>query len=183
MSTQIYIDQAKQAFEKAVSYLQGELARLQVGRANTALVEGIQVDAYGQKQVLRNLANISVPDSKTLRIEPWDKSVVSSVEKAIRESDLGLNPANQGGVILLSIPPLTEERRKNLVKIVHRLAEEGKISIRQSRQDTHNKIKNENEFTEDEIKGAEKKLQEAVDNFNEKIDETRRKKEEEVMTV
>ena len=186
MPTTPYIDAATKDFEKALTHLLDEYSRLQVGRANPSLVEGISVEVYGAAQPLKNLANISVPESKTLQIQPWDKSVVSAIEKAIQNSDLGLNPINNGNAILLNIPPLTEERRKELVKIVHQLAEEAKISIRNARQTAHSKFKSMHqakEITEDDATGAEKKLQEKVDDYNQKVTDSAKAKEEAVMTV
>ncbi len=186
MPTTQYIDAAVQEFDKALAHLADEFARLQVGRANPGLVEGILVEAYGSNQPLKNLANISIPDPKTLQIEPWDKTILGAVEKAIQTSDLGMNPVNNGNSILLNIPPLTEERRKELVKIVHQLAEDAKISIRNARQTAHSKFKSMSqakEITEDDATGAEKKLQEKVDEYNQKVTDGAKAKEEAVMTV
>lgn len=184
--TQKYIDHAKEAFKKAEQHLSHEFARLQVGRASVNLVEPIEVESYGAKQALKNVASISVPDAKTLQIQPWEKSMLGVIEKAIRDSDLGLNPVNNGNAILLNIPPMTEERRRDLVKIVHRMAEEAKIAVRNVRQEAHNKfkqMKNDNEINEDEQRGAEKRLQDSVDQANTEIESMMKKKEQEVMTV
>jgi len=186
MSTDPYIQTAITDFEKALSHLNDEFSRLQIGRANPSLVEHIMVEAYGAQQPLKNMANISVPDPKTLQIQPWDKSVMRDIEKAIQQADLGLNPVNNGAAILLAIPPLTEERRKEIVKIVHKLAEDARISIRNIRQTAHSKFKQmaqDKEITEDEATGAEKKLQEKVDDYNNKVADAAKAKEEAVMTV
>jgi ribosome recycling factor len=186
MSTDPLIQAAISDFEKALSHLTDEYSRLQIGRANPSLVEHIMVTAYGAQQPLKNMANISVPDAKTLQIQPWDKSVMRDVEKAIQQADLGLNPVNNGVAILLAIPPLTEERRKEIVKIVHKLEEDARISIRNARQTAHSKFKQMSQdkiITEDEASGAEKRLQEKVDDYNNKIADTSKSKEEAVMTV
>lgn len=186
MPTTQYIDAAIADFEKAINHLADEFSRLQVGRANPGLVENLMVEAYGATQPVKNLANISIPEPKTLQIEPWDKSVVGAVEKAIQTSDLGLNPVNNGTAILLNIPPLTEERRKEIVKLVHQLAEDAKISIRNARQTAHSKFKSmaqEKAITEDDATGSEKKLQGKVDDYNQKVSDMAKAKEEAVMTV
>ena len=180
------INAAVTEFEKTLVHLKDEFSRLQVGRANPALVESIVVEAYGSSQPLKNLANISVPDSKTLQIQPWDKSVMGAVEKAILQADLGLNPVNNGVTIIVNIPMLTEERRIELVKVVHKLAEDARISVRNARQTAHAKFKSmahNKEITEDEATGAEKRLQVKVDEVNVTIADAARAKEASVMTV
>jgi len=180
------ITQLKEELQKALEYLHKEYAGLQIGRASTGLVEMIDVEAYGATQPLKNMANISCPDPATIQVQPWDKSVMGNVEKAIRDSDLGLNPVNNGTVLLITIPPLTEERRKDLVKIVHKEAEESKVAVRQARHHAINKLKNlekEKEISEDELKMQEKKVQESVDEINKQIDESAKHKEHEVMSV
>ncbi len=186
MPTQQYIDQARQEFEKAVAHLSDEYAKLQVGRANPAMVEGLLIDVYGSGQPMKSVATITVPDPKTLQIQPWDKANIAPIEKAIRESDLGLNPVNNGHAVMLNIPPLTEERRRDLAKVVKKLSEEAKVSIRNSRQTAHTRFKeleSASDITEDDKYGAEKKLQEVVDEYNKKVDEAEKAKEESVMTV
>ena len=186
MPTKQYIDAAIQDFEKVIAHLQEEFSHLQVGRANPGLVEGIMVESYGSMQPIKNLANISIPEPKTLQIQPWDKSVLGAMEKAIQMSDLGLNPVNNGVALMLNIPPLTEERRRDLVKLVHKLAEDARISIRNARQVAHSKFKSlaqSKDITEDDATGAEKRLQEKVDDFNKKVAELSKAKEDAVMTV
>ncbi len=186
MPTNQYIDQARQEFEKALSHLNSEYGKLQVGRANPAMVETLTVDVYGMAQPMKAVATISCPDPRTLQIQPWDKSNIAPIEKAVRESDLGLNPVNNGNAVMLNIPPLTEERRRDLVKVVKKLSEEAKISIRNGRQTAHTRFKeleSNSEITEDDKYGAEKKLQEVVDEYNKKIDEAEKAKSEAVMTV
>lgn len=168
--------------DKIASFLQGEYSRLQTGRASTSLVEHLSVEAYGSVQPLKNLANISVPEARQIVIQPWDKGVISAIEKAINTSSLGLNPVNDGLLIRLSIPQLTEERRKEMVKLVGKMAEESRISVRNVRQDALKRIKKD-EVGEDEAKRLEAGIQGQVDKANERIDELARKKEEDVMKV
>ena len=180
------ITNLKGELQKALDYLHNEYANLQIGRSSTGLVEMIDVELYGVTQPLKNMASISCLDSKTIQVQPWDKGAVASVEKAIRDSAIGLNPVNNGTVLLIIIPPLTEERRKDLVKIVHKEAEETKVVVRQARHNAINKLKNlekEKEISEDELKTQEKNVQEVVDKFNKQIEEGAKHKDHEVMSV
>lgn len=177
---------AQEGFQKAIAHLKEEFAALQIGRASSSLVENLMVDAYGMTQPLKAVASISVPDGKTVQIQPWDKGMLAGVEKAIRDSELNLNPVNNGVAIILNIPPLTEERRRDLVKIVHRLAEEAKISVRNVRHDamsTYKRMEGDGEMTEDDRNRSEKQLQEAVDATNKEIADLAKSKEEAIMTV
>ncbi len=186
MSTSVVIQNAVADFEKALAHLSDEFSRLQVGFASPALVEHLLVEAYGSTQPLKNLANISAPEPRSLQIQPWDRTILGAIEKAIQKSDLSLSPLNNGLVLILNIPQLTEERRRDLVKVVHKLAEEARIAIRNSRQTAHSKFKElaqAKEISEDEAKGAEKRLQEKVDESNEKIGEMSKAKEQAVMKV
>lgn len=186
MSIDATLQAAQAEFEKTLNHLSEEFSRLQIGRANASLVEHVMVEAYGLSQPLRNLANISVPDARTIQIQAWDKSVMAAVEKGIQAANLNLNPINKGDMILINIPPLTEERRKELVKVVHRLAEDARISIRNTRQHAHSKFKTlaqEKQVTEDEAKGAEKRLQDKVDAANEKVAELADAKEKAILTL
>lgn len=176
------IDTFNQEGEKVLTFLHGEYAKLQTGRANAALVESVIVDAYGQKQPLKGVAGISVQDAKTIIIQPWDNSVMQNIEAALTAADMGASPVNDGTVIRISLPPMTEERRMQLKKIVHSLAEEARISIRQQRQQAHDKIKDE-EKDEDLKFTLLDQLEKAVKVFNEKIEESKKAKDEEVMTV
>ncbi len=186
MSVQDAVSKAQQDFEKVVLHLKDEYARLQIGRANASLVENVSVEVYGSPQPLKNIANISIPDPRTIQIQPWDKSNLAPIEKAIVGIGTGLNPVNDGLLVRISIPPLTEERRKELTKHVHKLAEDAKIAVRNTRQDANNhfkQLKADGEITEDDLFGAEKKLQEKVDDVNKKIDEVAVSKEKDVMTI
>jgi ribosome recycling factor len=167
--------------DRILQYLQIEFSKLQTGRANAALVEHIDVDAYGQRQPMKAVAGISVSDGRTIVIQPWDRSIMQSVEKAIQIADIGINPVNDGTVIRLVLPPMTEERRAQLVKLVQKLAEEARISVRQSRQKAHDAIKADpNETLRNSLQNE---LQKEVDKANAKIDELRADKEKEVMTI
>ena len=172
----------EQEVEKILNYLHNEFAKLQTGRANASLVEHVDVEAYGQKQQLKTIAGITVEDARTIVVQPWDKSVLQDIDKALQAAELGTSPTNDGNVIRIVLPPMTEERREQLVKLVHQLAEEARISVRQQRQHVHDKVKDE-EKDEDvkftKLEGLEKAVKEA----NDKIDEAKKKKEEEVMTV
>lgn len=167
--------------EKALAHLHAEFGQLQTGRANAALVEHLEVEAYGQRMNLKAVAGISIADARTIVIQPWDAGVLQSIEKAIQQSSIGINPMNDGIVIRLTLPQMTEERRKDLQKIVHKLSEEARISVRQHRQKVHDQLKEEKDETL--RKTLQDQLQKEVDRMNEKIDEARKKKEEEVMKI
>jgi ribosome recycling factor len=167
--------------DKIIHHLQGELSTLQTGRASASLVEHIDVEAYGQHMQMKAVAGISIQDAKTIVIQPWDRAVLQNIEKAIQQSDIGINPNSDGTVIRLNLPPMTEERRTQLVKVCQKLSEEARISIRQARQKAQDAIKQEPNET---LRGSlQDQLQKEVDKMNEKIDEIRKQKEEEVMKV
>ena len=166
---------------KVLQHLTGELSKLQTGRANATLVEHVSVEAYGQRMDMKAVASISIQDARTIVIQPWDKTVLGAIEKAIQTSNMGLNPVNDGVIIRISLPMMTEERRKELQKIVQKLAEEARISLRQHRQKAVDAIKQDKD--EDVRTTLEGILQKEVDAFNDKIDATRKHKEEEVMKV
>ncbi len=166
--------------DKVLASLRNEFSRLQTGRANAALVEHIMVDAYGQKQDLRSLCGISV-DQRSIIVAPWDRSILAAVEKALSQADLGASPVNDGVVIRVTLPSMTEERRKHLQKVVHQLAEEARVTLRKHRQVAHDAIKPEK--AEDVKETLNQELQKAVDDYNGKIAEMAKKKEEEVMKI
>ncbi len=146
----------------------------------------MKVEAYGTNQPLKALASVSCPDAKTIQIQPWDKGVSGAIEKAFQTSGLGLNPVNDGRMLRISMPPLTEERRKDLAKIIHKMAEDGKVAVRQSRQKAHDAVRElekQKKISEDELRLAEKHLQEKVDSSNKEIEEIAKKKVEDIMTV
>lgn len=172
--------------DKTTAHLKDEFSRLQIGRASAALVEQIDVEVYGSKQPLKAVATISVPDAKTVQIQPWDKANLGPIEKAIQVSDINISPVNDGAVVRLNIPPLTEERRKDLTKVVHKLAEDARIAVRNARQKAHDAVKNQqknSDITEDDARHADKLIQEKVDKANQSIEEMAKAKENDVMTV
>lgn len=170
--------------EKAEQHLHDEFAKLQVGRANPAIVEGIMVMAYGSAQPLRNVASVGTLDAQTISIQPWDKSVLRDISKAINDANIGLNPQDNGESVLIRIPALTEERRRDLVKLAKKLSEDGKVAVRNIRQDYLKKIKNQDESVgEDIIKGQEKDLQKSIDEAIALVDKMTKHKEEEIMKI
>lgn len=177
------LQQFQEASKKALEHLRGELAKLQTGRASAGLVEHIHVELYGQQQPLKNIASVSIPDSKTICIQPWDKSALGPIEKAIQVSGIGVNPNNNGTQIMLNLPPMTEERRKDLVKITKTIGEETKITIRQVRQAAMDGIKKDESASEDMQRGMEKQIQDMVDKANKDVDSTLAEKEQEIMKV
>jgi len=186
MDINAILKQADEAIEKTLTHLHNELAGLQVGRASAGLVENVQIEIYGAIQPIKNVANIMVPDPKTLFIEPWDKANLKAIEKGILDSNLGLNPNNDGQRVILNIPPLTEERRTELTKLVGQFTEEARISVRRSREDLRKKVKQAREaeeIGEDDEAIFDKRLQEKIDGANDKIDEAGKRKEEEMMKI
>lgn len=186
MTVDSQISEAKALFTKTQEHLKEEYSKLQIGRASSALIENIMVEAYGGSQQMKALAQITIPESRTISIKAWDKALLKNIENAIIAANIGLNPSNNGESILLNIPALTEERRRDVVKVVHKLAEEAKIAVRQMRQKAHQKFKDmekNDEISEDEATSAEKRLQTAVDEANKAIEDLSKKKEEEVLTI
>ena len=167
--------------KKALDHLHLEFAKLQTGRANAALVETIAVEAYGQRMEIKSVASISVQDARSMLIQPWDKSVLSAVEKAIQIANIGVNPVNDGIAVRLNFPPMTQERRTQITKLVHQLGESAKISIRQERQKSNDLIKVVTD--ENEKERLTKELQKNVDEANKKIEDAVKKKEQEIMTI
>jgi len=172
--------------QKTVDVVVGDFASVRAGRANAAVLDKIMVDYYGTPSPIQQVASISSPDPRSLMIQPWDKSLLKAIEKAIQTSDLGINPQNDGQVIRLIFPQLTEERRKELTKQVRKYAENGKVAIRNIRRDAMDKMKaaeKKNELTEDDRKDCEKELQDITDKYCKKLDELCEKKEKELMAV
>lgn len=176
---------AEERMEKAVAALVKELASLRAGRASTGLVERIQAEYYGTLTPINQLAGITVPDARTLLIQPWDKSSISAIEKAIIKSDLGLTPVNDGNVIRISIPPLTEERRAELVKMTRKYGEEAKVAIRNIRRDANDEIKKleKNGMPEDESRRHQEDIQKLTDKYTKEIDALLTNKEKEIMEI
>jgi ribosome recycling factor len=180
------IEKTKPELDKSLEHLKEELNQLRIGRASASLVENLMVDYYGSKSPLKQVASITTPEARLIVISPWNKDDLVNVEKALRESQLNLNPNNDGQVIRINIPPLTEERRKELVKVLNQKTEEAKISVRKHREDIWEEIQNlakEGKMGEDDKFSGKDKLQEVVDEYNKKIEEVRVKKEQEILTV
>ncbi len=180
-----YITPADEKMELAVDYLEEALAHIRAGKANPKILDGIKVDYYGSASPISNVANISVPDARTITITPWEKSMFKEIEKAIINSELGITPENNGEVIRISIPPLTEERRKALVKQSKGEAENAKISVRNARRDAIEGLKKaiKSGMPEDVEKDAEEKVQKIHDKYMKRIEEVFAAKEKEILTV
>ncbi|NMO96191.1 ribosome recycling factor [Paenibacillus lemnae] len=176
---------AEERMEKAILSLKRDLATLRAGRASTALLDRIQVEYYGAPTPVSQLANITTPDPRTLMIQPWDKTSLGDIEKAIMKSDLGLTPANDGNQIRLSIPPLTEERRAELVKMTKKFGEEAKVAIRNIRRDANDDIKKmeKTDISEDESRRHQDDIQKTTDKFIAEVDKVLVAKEKEIMEV
>lgn len=177
---------AEERMEKALTALDRDFARLRTGRASTSLVEDIRVDYYGTPTPVQQLASVAVPDSRTVTIQPWDKNAFSLVEKAILKSDLGLTPMNDGKLIRIAIPPLTEDRRKELGKVAKKYTEEAKVAIRNIRRDVNDnlkKLEKDKTLSEDELKKAMEDIQKLTDSFVARADARAAAKEKEIMEI
>jgi ribosome recycling factor len=180
------LNKCEEKMGKSVQALLNEYATIRAGRANPGVLDKISVEYYGVPSPVNQVAAISVPDPRTILIAPWDKSCLREIEKALLTSDLGLNPQNDGSSLRLVFPPLTEERRKELVKGVFKYAEDAKVAIRSIRRDAMDKLKElkkKSEITEDDLKGAEKRMQDLTDKFCKEIDGIAAKKEKEIMEI
>jgi ribosome recycling factor len=179
------MDAAKDAMEKSISHLEVELAKIRAGRANPSLFDNVMVDYYGSNVPINQVANINTQDARTIVIQPWEKSMLTPIEKAIQAANLGFNPMNDGVLIRITIPPLTEERRKELVKKAKQESEDAKVGIRSARKDAMEAAKklNKEGVTEDEIKDTEAKIQQLTDSYVTKCDRHLDSKEKEIMTI
>ena len=185
MSDQITKD-AEHRMEQAVESLRGDLATIRTGRASPSLLDRLLVDYYGQSLPINQVATVSTPESRTLMISPWDKTALGPIEKAIQKSDLGLNPNNDGAVIRLSMPALTEERRRDLVKQTHKMVEEHKVSIRNVRRDANDQLKKSEkagEISEDENRRYQERIQKLTDRWVAEMDRAQSHKQEELLEV
>ncbi|KYG75250.1 MULTISPECIES: ribosome recycling factor [Roseivirga] len=182
---EIYLDAAREMMEKAVVHTKAELAKIRAGKAMPSMLDGLRVEYYGNPTPVSQVASVSTPDARTIFIKPWEKAMVGEIEKAIINSDLGLNPQNDGENIILNIPQLTEERRGQLAKQAKAATEDGKISIRNARKEANDELKKllKDGVSEDAVKGAEEEVQELTDKFVKKMDELYEHKEKEIMTV
>ncbi|HVE77995.1 MAG TPA: ribosome recycling factor [Gemmatimonadaceae bacterium] len=174
---------ARAAMDRAVENSRKEFGTIRSGKASAQMLDTVRVEVYGQHMPINQVATVSAPEPRLLVVQPWDKGNMKAVEKAIRESDLGLDPAIQGAVIRVPLPSLNEQRRKDLVKVVHKLAEEGKIGVRHARTEARERLKKLDKVPEDEVKHAEKDLQKAHDDHIGKIDQLIKAKEAEIMEV
>lgn len=172
--------------EKSIEFLESELSNIHTGRASVSLVDEILVNAYGSKQQLKQVANITIPEARQILIQPWDKGIVGQIEAAIRDSEMGFNPVNTGDVIRINLPELTEERRRDFVKIAKEKAEEARVGIRNARAEVWNlvkKAKTDSEISEDDMYHGEAEIQKQVDLYNKKVEETLVQKEKELLEV
>jgi len=185
MAGDIFAD-AEHRMQGAIEALRRELATVRTGRASPALIERLQVEYYGVAQPLQNIATIHAPDPRTLTIQPWDKKALADIEKAIQKSDLGLNPNNDGTTIRIVIPPLTEERRKDLVKVVHKKMDDARVAVRNIRRDAHDHLRDQEkkkEISADDLKRGTDRLQKLTDKYITEVDSVGGAKEQEVLAV
>ena len=178
--------ETEERMSKALDAMKRELASIRTGKATSSLLDGIQVDYYGTMTPLSQVANISAPDPRLLVVQPWEKKLIPEIVKAIQKSDLGLNPQSDPNVVRLPIPPLTEERRRDLAKVVKKVGEEGKVAIRNIRRDSNDafkKAEKDKDISEDESRKGQEQVQKITDDHIEKLDEMLKKKEQEIMEV
>ena len=174
---------ARGAMEKSLESSKRELSSIRTGKASVSLLDTIRVEVYGQTMLINQVASVSAPEPRMLTVQPFDKGLATAVEKAIRDAGMGLNPATQGAIIRVPLPQLTEERRKELVKLVHKLAEEGRVAVRQARGEAHTKVKKLQGLPEDDVKRAEKEVQKLTDDAVRQVDQLVGGKEKELMEV
>lgn len=181
----IQLDDARASMDKAILHCESELTKIRAGKASAGMLDGIMVDYYGSATPLSQVASINTPDARTLIIQPWEKNLLQPIERAIMEANIGINPQNDGVVIRLLVPPLTEERRKELVKKVKEEAERGRVTVRNIRKDANEKIKKlkGEGVSEDEIKTGEAEVQKITDSYIIKVDKHAEAKEKDIMTV
>ncbi len=178
------LSELRQKMEKAVDALNREFKKMRTGRASTSILDGLKIECYGTQMHLNQVASISSPESRLLTIQPWDQSIIGNIEKGILKSGLGLTPMNDGKVIRISIPPLTEERRKELAKVAKKMAEDSKISVRNHRREANDMLKelsDKGEISEDEMYTYQEKVQKITDEFIEKTEGIRKEKEDEIL--
>jgi len=182
---QILIESTEENMQKAIDHLDRELGKIRAGKANPRMLDGVMVEYYGTMTPLQQVASINTPDPRTIAIQPWEKGMIQPIEKAIMNANLGLNPDNNGDIVRINVPPLTEERRQDLVKQVKKEGEEARISIRNARRETNDELKKlkKDGLPEDMEKDAEEKVQKLTDKFTKKVEELLEKKEKDIMTV
>ena len=180
---ELYLDDAKAQMNRALAHVGQELSKIRAGKANPSMLDGIMVSYYGTHTPLNQVSSLTTPDARTIFIKPWEKGMIPEIEKAILTANLGLNPQNDGQQVIINIPMLTEERRKQLVKQVGQECEHGRISIRTIRKETNEELKSIKGVSEDDVKNAEERVQEMTNEFIAKIDTLMKKKESEIMTI
>ncbi|MEP0262548.1 ribosome recycling factor [Dokdonia sp.] len=180
---QFILDSTKEAMEGAISHLQKRLNTIRAGKASPAMLQSVMVDYYGSPTPLSQVANVNTPDGRTITVQPWEKSIISDIERAIMNSNLGFNPMNNGESIIINVPPLTEERRKDLVKQARAEAEDARIGVRNDRKGANNDLKKLDDVSEDLIKNAEIDVQSLTDTYIKSVENTLVAKEKEIMTV
>jgi len=182
---ELYLDDAKELMEKAIHHVNFSFGKIRAGKATPGMLDGILVEYYGNPTPLNQVSSINTPDARTIIIKPWEKNIIPNIEKAIINSDIGLNPQNDGELVRLNVPPLSEERREQLVKQAKHEAEIGRVSVRNIRKDTNDHLKKllKEHISEDAVKRAEDEVQKLTDEYIAKIDEMLTKKEKDIMTV
>lgn len=180
---ELFLEEAKELMDKAIIHLSHELTKIRAGKANPSMLDGLLVSYYGAMSPLNQVASVTTPDARSIFVKPWEKNIIPEIEKAIMAANLGLNPQNDGQQIIINVPMLTEERRKQLVKQVGNECENGRIRIRNVRKDTNESLKKIKGVSEDDIKNAEDSVQKLTDEHISKIDSLMKKKEVEIMTV
>ena len=179
------LDEAAEGMQKSLDHLDFELSKIRAGKASPAMLDGVKLDYYGSPTLLKNIANVNTPDARTITVQPWEKHMLNEIAKAIMEANLGLNPQNNGDLIIISVPMLTEERRKDLSKRAHAEGENAKVSIRNARKEALDLIKTAQKdgLPEDEAKAGEAKVQDLTDKFNRKVEEMIAVKDKDIMTI
>lgn len=182
---QLVYEMTMERMEKALEHLDNELVRIRAGKANVHILDGVMVDYYGSPTPLGQVSNISTPDAKTIMVQPWEKNMIDPIEKALMNSNVGITPSNNGEVIRLSIPQLTEERRRDLFKQVKNEGENARVSMRNSRRDANEEYRQmqKDGMSEDEMKTAEDRIQKLIDEFSDKVEKIVEDKEKEIMTI
>ncbi|MEN6511570.1 MAG: ribosome recycling factor [Chloroherpetonaceae bacterium] len=184
MAVQDILDNTRKQMEQTLEHYKNQILKIRTGRASTSLLDGVYVDYYGSSTALNQIANVSTPDARSIIINPYDKSMLQAIEKAIQQADLGFNPQNDGAILRVPVPPLTEERRKEFVKLTKKYAEEGKVAIRNIRRDSMEELKKEEKnkaITEDEQKKGSDQLQKITDDFISRLDKIVADKEKELL--
>lgn len=180
---EMYLDEARELMNKALTHVGHELTKIRAGKANPSMLDGVQVSYYGAMSPLNQISSVTTPDARTIFIKPWEKGLIQEIEKAIMNANLGLNPQNDGQQVIINVPMLTEERRKQLVKQAGQECEHGKVSVRNIRKETNEQLRKIKGVSEDDVKNGEETVQKFTDEFIGKIDALMKKKEGEIMTI